>query len=63
MHLRGLVKTVKDALPWQPKAEDLVEENVDIPDDLYNLLVWIIGGDTGKDAIDGGRVQATPTVH
>ena len=47
----GELHAVQNIMPWPPMPKELVENNVDIPDFLYNLLAWILYGDSDKEEV------------
>ena len=44
-----------NGLPLTP--EDLAESNVDIPDLVYNLLAWVLYGDSGDEAVSDEKLS------
>ena len=42
-------------MTWPPTPEYLVENNVDIPDLVYDLLAWVLCGDSDDDAVSAER--------
>ena len=41
--------------------EDLAENNVDIPDLAYNLLAWVLYGDSGDEAVSDEKLSLSDT--
>ena len=41
-----IIKSMEDTMPWPPPAEYICEENIEIPDILFNLLAYVITGTT-----------------
>ena len=50
--------TVRSRLAWPLTPEDLVENNVDIPDLVYNLLAWVLCGDSDDEVTYTVRPKA-----
>lgn len=47
MAVRESILSIKDCLPWPPRASDLLSSEFQLPVPLYNFLAWVIGGDDG----------------
>ena len=41
--------------------EDLAENNADIPDLVYNLLAWVLYGDSGDEAVSDKKLSLSDT--
>ena len=50
--INKIIKSMDDTMPWPPPPEYICEENIEIPDILYNLLAYIITG-TPKPVAEG----------
>ena len=48
-------------MAWPPTPEDLVENNVDISDLVYNLLAWVLYGDSGDEAVSDEKLPLSDT--
>ena len=58
------LKNVQQTLPWPPHAKDIVEDNIDIPDIVYNLLAWILTDDNNDtEAISEQRATTDTATH
>ncbi len=42
--INNIIKSMEDTMPWPPPPEYICEENIEVPDILYNLLAYIITG-------------------
>ena len=42
--IHKLISNLEDTLPWPPSASDICEDNIQVPDLLFNLLAYIITG-------------------
>ena len=49
--IRAELMTIRNRMAWLPTPEDLVGSNVDIPDLVYNLLAWVLCGDSDDEAV------------
>ena len=50
-------------MTWPPTPEYLVENNVDIPDLVYDLLAWVLCGDSDDDAVSAERPTMSEQKH
>ena len=48
-------------MAWPLTPEDLAENNVDIPDLVYNLLAWVLYGDSGDEAVSDEKLSLSDT--
>ena len=48
-------------MAWPPTPEDLAEDNVDIPDLVYNLLAWVLYGDSGDETVSEEKLSLSDT--
>ena len=66
MKLRSSVLNLKNEMSRPPRAVDVTEEDIRIPNNLYNFLPWILGG--GETAFDfyvehSSRVETDARLH
>ena len=59
--IRGELLAVRNTMAWPPTPEDLVENNVDIRDLVYNLLAWVLYGDSGDEAVSDEKLSLSDT--
>ena len=46
---------------WPLTPEDLAENNIDIPDPVYNLLAWVLYGDSSDEAVSDEKLSLSDT--
>lgn len=54
---------VRNKIPWPPSAEDLIENNVNIPYLVYNLLAWVLSGDDNEGTVSSERSRLSERNH
>ena len=48
-------------MAWPPMPEDLEENNVDVPDLVYNILAWVLYGNSGDGAVSDEKLTLSDT--
>ena len=59
--IRGELLAVRNTMAWPPTSEDLAENNDDISDLVYNLLAWVLYGDSGDEAVSDEKLSLSDT--
>ncbi len=57
------LKSMDSPVPDIPTAKDLTEENIVIPDSLYNFLAWTVTDNEDVEVRDGGKVKLSDKHH
>ena len=57
IHLHNIIKTMDDTVPWPPKPEDISQESIDVPDELFNLIAYMMTGT--PNPVQVGRLPVT----
>ena len=55
--------TLRNRVAWSATPEYLVENNVDIPDLVYNLLALVLCGDSDDEAMSAERPTMSEHKH
>ena len=61
--LRSIVTDKKYTVPWPPVPDDLTENNIVIPDLLYNFLAWLLSDDNSTDPVSAQKVLVSEKTH
>ena len=61
--LRGIVTDKKYTVPWPPVPDNLTENNIVIPDLLYNFLAWLLSDDNSTDPVSAQKVLVSEKIH
>ena len=49
--IRAELLAVKNNILWPPMPDDLTEDHIQVPDLVYNLLAWVLCGDSDEGAV------------
>ena len=55
--------TIRNRMAWPPTPEYFVEKHVNIPDLVYNLLAWVLCGDSDDEAVSADRSTMSEQKH
>ena len=61
--IRAELMTVRNRMAWPPTPDDLVQNNIDISDLVYNLLAWVLCGDSDDKAVSADRPTLSDQKH
>ena len=61
--IRAELLAVKNNIPWPPMPDDLTEDHIQVPDLVYNLLAWVLCGDSDEGAVSSSKPNLPDSSH